>query len=413
MTAFFTIKTQTQGFTDQLMQFSAFYKLGRSLGFTFIYSPLISHRSRPLVGRAQNNTRDVAHHDHEDIFTFLGFNEHFENQMYSADDELLQSIEIELSDSILQAEHIEDYSGLKSYVKQKVLDSSRDHDRYPLVILRLERKVPPLGKGKRAFFSIIHNAVTTLPDELNFRSLYDRRRQDHHVDSAFPDDGRIKLLLHIRQGDTSFIQTPWDTYIPVDGRRPDYLIEQSDYSVLKTAFSNNFVDSIFDPEDYVEFVQRLLARFEHTAFSVRTFSDGYQRAFAILKENIAKLQISSKGKAELLACEHEYDRKKFMILDEIADSRSQIGESLTNLHCLIQSALEADILLVAAQQRMLPKLVSLYCNEKHPVVIVLYRMQPPNYGDLIKNHTQRFVYTNIDDPDFERIGEALTRLKKA
>ena len=44
-TTYFTIEPTESGFTDQLMQFNAFYKLGLHLGLPYVHTPFVSIRS--------------------------------------------------------------------------------------------------------------------------------------------------------------------------------------------------------------------------------------------------------------------------------------------------------------------------------------------------------------------------------
>jgi hypothetical protein len=74
-----------------------------------------------------------------------------------------------------------------------------------------------------------------------------------------------------------------------------------------------------------------------------------------------------------------------------------------SLRQLVHSALTADLIIVAAQQRMLPKLVASYCHAGAPLVIVLYRNRIPDNSDVVNRHEQRFLYVNIESPDLDRV----------
>lgn len=413
---YFTIHTGNQGFTDQMMQFSAFYKLGLALGYHYIYTPFISVRSMPLIktidriktSRFQDSSDPI--HDQVDIYDFLGFNQYFDVKEFHLENEKVEDLEIELSDSILDENHIFSFSELKSHIRDYVAKNKKTKNNLR-IIFRLERKKPPEGKGKREFFSLIHTDVPAFKDELDFHSMYFKTRKNDPIPSQFEDD-KIKILVHIRQGDTSFIETSWNTFIPVDSRRPDFLTEQVNYEQMKSSYSNNFVDSLFQPAEYYGFLKKLLSYFEDHVFSTLSFSDGYHRAFGIIEKNINRLQLSSEKKESLSRIKDSYDETKFRIFKNIKGSKCIIGETQENLHTLIHSTLIADIIIVAAQQRMLPKLAANFCKSNTPFIIVLYRNKIPDYSDVIQNDDDRYIYTDIDNPDFKKIVDRIDQLIK-
>jgi len=52
---------------------------------------------------------------------------------------------------------------------------------------------------------------------------------------------------------------------------------------------------------------------------------------------------------------------------------------------------------------MIPKLVANYCGEKTPKVIVLYKKSAPVNSDIVANDGNRFIYVDIENPDFESL----------
>lgn len=398
---YFTIHTGGQGFTDQMMQFSAFYKLGLSLNYHYIFSPFVSSRSMP-VGVNNPETKPA------DVYDFLGFNQYFNTRQHQLADNQYESLEVELSDNIVEQNRIFSIAHLKMYVARYVAENREGRGQL-LVIFRLERRKPKPGKGKRQFFSLIHSAIPCFQDGTSLRNIYDECRQSNPLPALF-EGNKLKILVHIRQGDTASIETPWHSFIPVDVRRADYLTEQTDYAAMNDSFSNNFVDSLFQPEEYFDFLIHLSKSLEETP-SVLTFSDGYQRAFRIIEDDIGRLGLSPEKRKSLLMAQASYDDSKFKDFYELEYSRNFIGETDESLHQLIDSALRADVLIVAAQQRMLPKLAANYCSKESPLIIVLYRNSAPDYSDLIENDGDRYIYTDIDRPDYAAIAEKILQLK--
>jgi hypothetical protein len=410
----FTVHTGNQGFTDQMMQFSAFYKLGLALGYGYIYTPFISLRSMPL-----NNNTDIAEVNplpnasgeffrQVDIYDYLGFNQRFNTSEFCLNNENVEVLEVELSDRIVEENDVSSFADLKNYV-QKFIANKRKTNKKLKIILRLDRIKPVEGKGKRQFFSLIHTAFPHFPDGLDFRSLYFDTRKNDPISSLF-EDNKIKLVVHIRQGDTGFIETPWNTFIPVDSRRPDCLTEQIDFEKIKSSHSNNFVDSLFQPIDYSDFMVKLCSYFTENIFSTLVFSDGYERAFDIINKNMTRLKLDAEKSAVLNKMRSSYDKAQFEMFNNIKGTKCIIGETQDKLHKLIHSTLTSDIVIVAAQQRMLPKLSANFCVSDAPIIIVLYRTNIPDYSDVVQNDDERYIYTDIDNPDMSKIVERVGRL---
>jgi hypothetical protein len=339
---YFTIHTQHQGFTDQLMQFNAFYKLGLALGYRYVFTPFNSRRSLPTgtalttiagSGSGAGQALDKAGSGPDDIYDFLGFNQHFGSGEYCLPGEAARTVEVELSDAILAENAIASFDDLKQHVNKCVNDAACD--RQPaavrqtddlLVVLRLDRRPPPAGKGKRQFFSLIHKEVPDFQDGLDLRALYFDARKADPEPSLFSGDG-LRVLLHIRQGDTGVVETPWGTFLPVDSRRPDFLVEHRSYDAISSTFSNNALDSIFDPVDYCNFLRNLLSRLHGTSCSILGFSDGYQRAFNIIRHHADRLAVTPEQWGALMHARDSYDSRKFRVFKEIENCRCIVGET--------------------------------------------------------------------------------------
>ena len=401
---FFSIQTGQQGFTDQMMQLSAFYKLGRACGFPFYYIPFESIRSRPLE---KDSVILESETKHTNVYDFLGINTFFKSQHeISFDDSCV--FEVNLSDAILELEGIRGFDGLVEYV-QKIVNqrvSSTNGECPWLFVLRLDRAKPAPGKGKRQFFALINHASEAEKFILNFNELYNRERQISPIDSLF-DSTKQKVLFHIRQGDTAVLKTPWDTFVPVDIRRPDYLGESASLEEVKGRYHDKFVDSIFTPSDYYLFWKDFATSCLKGSKSVHVFSDGYKRAVDEVVRNAPKMSLSNEQIQELKEQRDTVDNEAFSEFFEDIDISCHIGESALSLYQLIDSALNADIIITSAQQRMLPKLIANYSPKEGAAVIVLYRNEEPDYSDVMASHKKRFIYVNIDTPDFEYVSQRL------
>ncbi|MEA3446543.1 MAG: hypothetical protein U9R19_17645 [Bacteroidota bacterium] len=88
-----------------------------------------------------------------------------------------------------------------------------------------------------------------------------------------------------------------------------------------------------------------------------------------------------------------------------------IGEEHEKLYDLTHSFLNADIVIIGTQQRMIPKLFSFYCNKNNgPLVLVLYKLSASKYKQLgIPQIDSNFIFVNINNYD---IPEIISRIKE-
>lgn len=397
---YFTIETGQQGFTDQMMQLSSFYKLGKACGFEYHHKPFISARSEPL----DNN--DIS--EFEDIYDFLGLRDYFAaKQHFFSHDPLTH--EINLSDAILENAGVKDFKTLVVYVQNKVsnVESTKTTQRPNLFILRMDRAKPAPGKGKRQFFSLINSANEADKYSLKFSSIYSKARAKKPLASTFSSES-FKVLIHIRQGDTSVVKTPWNTFIPVDKRRPDYLTQNDSLEDITSRYFDKFVDSIFTPEDYHGFWVPLREHICKSDLELNVFSDGYQRAIDCILSGGKILKLSSEQKKQLETYRSDIDNLMFSSFSKLNCTKCLLGETAESLYKLVDGALQADLIITAAQQRMLPKLIANYMPNRGPSVIVLYRNNPPDYSDMMASHDTRFIYVDINNPKYDDIVKRLS-----
>jgi len=398
-TYFTIIPADHVGFTDQLMRFSAFYKLGLSLGYTYLHTPFNSPRSNnlsrakllewidrlppPLSPVRKFMIRRLLH----DVYDFLGFNEHFERAMQGIDrvNKAHSVVDFRFSDPFLEANDIVSFEELQNLIKIHVAKETAIDAPNPTVRFRLT--------GKRTnLFTLIHRAIPEYQDKLSLRELYLEARRRNPWVSAFDND-KVKVLVHIRQGDIAVLETPAKTFIPLDVRTPGWLSEHNKFEDIKS-------NLVFQVADYYDFVQGLTSHFDEKTFNILFFSDGYRRAFDWLESNIDKSQISAENIRDLRKDRASYDEKRFRILREIKNSRCFIGETQSKLYALIDATINADIIITSTQQRMLAKLATFYCDDESPIIIILYKNQPPSYKDIRCDDEERFIYVDAHHPNF-------------
>ncbi len=409
------------GFSDQLLQFSAFYKLGLSLEYKYIHLPFSCERSQSIKLSIfekiiRKVTKKIPHLKKSilsipyfknvffeslfDIYEFLGFHQYFDSVNPHIEIQRLNVINMDLSDQLLEQNNISCFQELLTFIKNSIENELTSCTSDLLVQFRL------VG-GRKNLFSLINLNTPNLQELLNLRDIYFKKQEDFKCKSRFPND-KIKVLIHIRQGDTSVIKTPWQTYIPVRSINrvdPNYFDEYSDVSDIK---SN---ETVFQVIDYYNFLMGLLSSLDNNSYSILTCSDGYQRAFEILEWNLDKLRLNADKIRNLKRSKKSYDKKCFDIFYKLSNSKCLVGESSKNLCDLIHSTLMADLVITSSQQRMLPKFITNYCSDSKPIVVILYKDSKPNNKDIIPRDEERFIYSDLYNPNYDYIVDRLMKLK--
>lgn len=375
---FFTIEPTYSGFTDQLTQFSAFYKLGLHLGYDYLHTAFISHRS---------NGSDIAPPvAGPDIHGFIGLNAHFQRRQQTiAIGANVEPIVMRLSDDIVPAVATGSLAELAGHVERSIGRTSGP----ALVKFQLD------GERKR-IFSLIHAAIPQFQDGLDLPALYVDARVRAPIATLHHGDG-LKIVVHIRQGDTSVVETPWGSFIPVWCHRGDQLVEYESFaSIPSTQWQ-------FEVGQYRQFLDELLARLAPARSSTLVFSDGADRGLKLIESSLEKLAWSPEQIASFNQATAGYDQRQFACFAGMEGIDLHVGETPLKLFQLVHSILEADIVVVSNQQRMAPKLVANLGRENSPKVIVLYKQAIPNNSDVICNDQGRFIYVDIANPDFDSL----------
>lgn len=186
-TAYFTIEPTESGFTDQLMQFNAFYKLGLHLGLSYVHTPFVSIRSdgtdlpsaAPLegnwagtrLGRYVKTLISAKRQAAPDVHEFIGFNRYFElnHRPVLAECTGLPSKVIELSDDTLLELEDDSFESLVRHVSNNITRFQASlnelQESVNLVKFRLEG---PRGK----LFSIVQRSIPEFQDGLDLPAIY-------------------------------------------------------------------------------------------------------------------------------------------------------------------------------------------------------------------------------------------------
>jgi hypothetical protein len=210
---YFTVFTiRGAGFTDKLGQFSTFYKLGRSLNYLYLHTQLQSTRSSSAA------------------FDFVGLNEFLTKSATLPPFQRFRYLDIGISQEIMQKHDLSSFEKLQTYVQRGVSAAKAQTSDHFVVRFGLHKH------SGRDIYPIIHNGCQDLPDETNLLDIYRDARCLEPRASLFQAN-KTKVLVHMRQGDTGVIETPWQTFISTwvstwVGSQDEYLQEFDSYDHL-------------------------------------------------------------------------------------------------------------------------------------------------------------------------------------
>lgn len=371
------------GFTNLLYQFISFYKLGVSAGGYYVHTPFRSKRSS------------------DGIFRFLGFNNAWPSLITQPEFKYRDVIEVALSDEQLARENIHNFDLLKDYVCRKALETQRAA--VAPIIMEFA-----LDGGRDFFRTMIQRSVPERPAEYPVQAAYDAVQRRAPIWAEEPNGKRVlRVLFHIRQGDTATIQTPWGSYIPL---RP---FSKSRYKEIRNPRG---VEIYTPPQSFFVFLESLREKLCFGSYSTCIFSDGYKAGFADIYAHWKRFRFSLKQWMRLKMSEINYDRKMFMKFEGLPKTRCVIGESETKLYDLIQACLTADIIVMGTQQRMLLKLLTLYYNVSRPKIMIILNPEEKEEDYAVNYSLPEKAVTAIHVParnyQFSKVWPMITQAAK-
>ena len=132
------------------------------------------------------------------------------------------------------------------------------------------------------------------------------------------------------KGTPPCVRTPWDTYVPLRGSRSAF---------VEHARFRDIPGRLMQVSDFRDFVSGLCSHFDKQTFSTLFFSDGFERAFQKLGDQLNRLQLAPNQTRALQKSGRSYDRREFAPLRSIPNSRAIIGENARQLCSLVHAAL--------------------------------------------------------------------------
>ena len=407
---FFSIEPKFAGLSDQLLQFSALYNLGLSLGYTYWHIPFLSIRSREVdsldryqrrLKRFQNRlplwSRWINKEPQFDVYDFIGLSDYFQakNEKIAVGEP--QQFNLMLNHDAADQQHISSLEGLQIYVRNFVAEQGTPGSQI-LLTFGLE--------GKWSFWQLIFAGIPNYSKILDLRAIYFAKREIDPWPSEFLE-GKVKSMIHIRQGDTAVLPTPWNTFVAL--WPPQYsFIEYAQFDEMPMRQRVIFV------EDYFHFYKNFTAHCDDS-FSTLLFSDGFKRSLQKLSKQIERLDFTQEQEKLLSKDVLSFDKTKYRPFESITDCRLFVGEEPEKLCHLIHSFLTADLLIIGSQLWMFPKLVALYCDAQNmPIVIVLHKADDGDiwrYDGLnLGERLEKIIFVNLNQPDYPGLAKQVSNL---
>ena len=388
---YFTTELVQTGFSDQLFGFKLLYEVGNSIGLKYIYTPLKSARSStPFLGFTDKSNTETSgvvssnHADADSIFNFLGINQSLKELSKPSPDAETYHVELILDFLIKDINRIDTYEKLIESVT-RIMIPFIDKNRPTLFILKA---YPPF------YFSFYKMIPETVESKINYRKFFQKKARNSEKLHKVQDSAKLNIFIHIRQGDTAVIQTPWDTYIPVWYKIQGKFKQFRQLEAIKC-------DDIILVKEFYSFFKKILEKLRIEEISTHVFSDGFKKAFLQIYKFSSRKDVTLEEINKLKLVENTYDDYQFGIFKSIPNTNLIIGEELTKLYDLIRSFMNTDIIIIGTQQTMIPKLIASYFNvDQMPLLIILYKSKPRYLDYLgIKIDQSNIIQVNINDYD--------------
>ena len=391
-TIYFTVQPAKAGFTDQLIRFTAIYKLGKFFGFRYYHVPF---RPKPIIIDPEQDFISSENGANSDIYDFIGMNAWFNPMNQDLMVDASETITISLNKAEFEKHKVYSFNRFICFFKMTLFQEfGKSLNTTFLINFKITGEIP--------VFRWINDNISNEILDFDFRQIYLKYHEPSPRRSKFEKD-KIKMLLHIRQGDTAVIKTPWNSFIQVWSRKPNSFTEFRQIQQIDDV-------SIVTVEDFYSFYKNVSQFLGAKRLTTLLFSDGFARSFFKLLAKTGKLNLSEQQIEQLHKQALIYNHEAFKVFEYLAELSMFVGEESEKLFDLVHSFLLSDIVIFGTQQRMIPKLYSLYFrNADGPLCIILYRQRLMSYDYLsIPQAAKNFVFVNLDNYEISKVCDRIT-----
>ncbi|MFT4613010.1 MAG: hypothetical protein ACI9NT_000143 [Bacteroidia bacterium] len=390
--------TQRVGFTDQTMLVALLCKLGALLELQYHFTPVhdsISSRHSGISADLDWEGKNTG--QYSGIFDYVGFDNFFAQRSKTASVEAMSCVDIVFARNTVGKQQFTNSQDMISAVKALIVGALPNGDAPLHVRFEIARQGDVV--------KWLHELPNDLLD-FNYTDIYWKFRAQHCVSEVF-DSKAPKLLMHIRQGDTAVIETPWKSYVQIWGKGKDPYCERERVNDIQ----DNVVITV---ADFEIFYTELKSQLTVSSLSTLVHSDGFSRAFFKLNKRLDRLDLNAE-KIELLQQSREgYNDRAFKVFEKHTEAKLFVGEDLDLLYELIHAFYTCDILIVGTQQRMLAKQYAFSFLEEHeghasPLLVTLYKREAPDYAIYGNPHMQdRCLNVDLTNYDIVDVAAQVT-----
>ncbi len=415
------------GLVANLIDYRCLMNFGRSLGYTYCHTRLMSsrhlfpHHPPRWVEKVRFFKRtwywSFVVFDYvtirifsRNVYDFLGLNQCFAScRTILGGNRFPKNLRyrITLSDQFLQENNLSSYAALERHMKTLV--SQRKKAGLPLLLVF--KYAFPWDRVKR----IIH-AIPDI-DPPDFRAAYFQRRKKHPFKSRFAC-GRLKTIAHLRLGDRATAYTPWGTWIQrlkvVNWRQ-----SQSAQGCLGITVA-----------DFHQFMRGLLGHLPPDTIDAQIFSDGFRRTVKdVCEQGLIDPPLGLPERRLLRKGLKHQGRLLRQLLKGLPNSTCFIGEKESQLFRLIHAAIEADLVITAfpVQHLLLTRLLYFYRTQgPKPVVLLLHKPDAMSANGVLTARRKagflawfsargmlRVHFVDISAPDFPALAQQIMRQWKS
>ena len=343
------------GVTDQIFRWKLLFNVGALMKWQYQHRKIANKRSS------------------ETIVDHIGLNLFFSGKVENSP-KVSEILNLNLGAKTLERNNVRDLRDLTNYLQKKLKNNQG------VKKITLDAHCG----GHRKLAGILLQKDPSKLKEAHPIEKSIRKRITRKNNWEMNENENLRVLIHMRLGDTANIKTPWGVLGGYRGQQ------------CRT-----------DPSHFYYFIDQLKKNVKNARPSIRVFSDGYER---ICQREIERLANSDQNqkKCQFVRAECALMETHLRATANLIGHETFIGENDNNLQMLLSSTAQADLIVTSSQQRMIPKLLWIIgIRERKPTLVIL------EDGVLRPSKSYEFAGANLDICDLIQLSFPSCDLKPA
>lgn len=297
------------GFTDQLNQFFILYTLATQLGLRYLPEKIVTRRN---IGS---------------MWADLALSEHLCQPTCVSNNARRPKVAVHVKDKRngVRYSHVSEvladlHAVISEQSPEDVLVFRIAGNRN--VLMRLLRQLPPTAFE-------------------HFRQTFDTALAKSGFPSPFTSSSRLRVLFHIRKGDTARIETPWEGPLAFWHDQAAIAVSQRPDDVVILRAVARKLSAVFGP-DQVEMV---------------VFSDGYARTASLLATTLSNSIVFSNERQDFIRAILAEKEAELELFATLPRTKLFLGEGHDEFKRLLFGLREADVIITNGAQRLPSKVL--------------------------------------------------------